>query len=50
VHDHKSASKALDYGTDGVVVGSALLKALGDDGNISNLINIVQDILIGLEK
>ncbi|MFX1252301.1 MAG: tryptophan synthase subunit alpha [Promethearchaeota archaeon] len=50
VHDHRSAKKALDYGTDGVVVGSALLQALGDDGNISNLINIVQDILIGLEK
>ncbi|MFX0093858.1 MAG: tryptophan synthase subunit alpha [Candidatus Hodarchaeota archaeon] len=50
VHDFKSAQNALACGMDGVIVGSALIQALGDGGDISLLSNVVRDIIRGLKK
>ena len=48
VHDEKSARNALDLGTDGIIVGSALLKTLGNNGDIGKLEELVHDINQGL--
>lgn len=48
VHDKNSARKALNFGIDGIVVGSALLNTLGEKGDIEKLELLMQEINQGL--
>lgn len=48
IHDKESTNEALRFGMDGVIVGSALIKALGDNGDITKMTSLVQDIAKGL--
>lgn len=49
IHNKNSTKAALRIGMDGVIVGSALLESLGDNGNIPKMINLVKEITQGLK-
>ena len=44
----ESAHNAIEHGLDGVTIGSAFIKALGNDGDTENLLELVNDIISSL--
>lgn len=48
ISDEASVKRAMEMGVDGVIVGSALIKALGKDGDIQKLQALIQVLQKGL--